>query len=204
MNFCVDNESKNEITIAAVKYCFPLRALDWIPIYEDEYKELTENLNPTLARESRILLHSEGDGTNLPPIMGEKIISAQDFVPYFFVAAALDIVFKTDDPINGEGWGFKYYDNNGVPISKFLSSQFTELITSEQVTSELRLMIEQMINKYFANPELTKAQREQLEENVRSIMRDYVVKECSNTSSQKYTQYSAFAEKAKDMIRNKR
>lgn len=204
LNFCFDNESKNEITIAAVKYCFPLRALEWMPIYEDEYKEMTESTNTALARESRVLLHSEGDGTNLPPIMGEKIISAQDFVPYFFVAAALGIVNKVDDPVNGEGWGFKYYDDNGVPISKFLSNQFTELITSEQVTSELRLMIEQMINKYFANPELTRAQRDQLEENVRTIMRESVVKECSSTSSQKYTQYSTFAEKAKDIIRNKR
>ena len=204
LNFCIDSESKNEITIAAVKYCFPLRALEWMPLYEAEYKEMTDNPNTTLARESRVLLHGEGDGTNLPPVMGEKIISAQDFVPYFFVAAALDIVYKTNDPINGEGWGFKYYDDNGVPISKFLSNQFTELITSEHVTSELRLMIEQMINKYFANPELTKAQREKLEDNVRVIMRDHVVKECSSTSSQKYTQYSIFAEKAKDIIRNKR
>lgn len=203
INFNMSDETKNEIIIAAVKYCFPLRALKWMPEFDREYKMMTESSNPADAKEARILLHSEGDGTCLPPIMGEKVLTAQEFTPYFFLAAATGILNVADDAINGRGWCMTEKDDWGTPTNTYLATLFTELPTSDNMTSDRRTRIQELVDETLKNPELPMAKRNEFVENVKMLMRDVVSKECSSPSSPKYQQFGSEAKKALEMINKK-
>lgn len=200
ITFDTEGEAKNEITIAAVKCCFPLRTILWMPFYEKEYKSMTENPNQAEAKEARILLHSEGDGTCLPPLMGEKQLTAQEFTPYYFIAAALGVLSETDEAQNGHGWCMTETDVWGTPTNTYLSKLFTDLPTSENMTSERRNRIQSIVDDMLKDPELTMSKRNDYIEKVKSLMRDVVARECSSSNSPKYLQFGEEAKKALDMI----
>lgn len=203
IEFNISDDRMNEITICVVKSIIPLRALKWLPEYEREYKILTENPNPTMAKEAKVILHSEGDGTQLPPIMGEKMLSAKEFGPYFFLAVATGAITEGDDEINGHGWNMTTYDEWESPVKQFLSPLFTDIASCDAMTSEARSALQDAIEEKLANPELTMAARAQMAEEVKRLMRDVVAKECTSTSSPKYQQFSSEARKAMEMINKK-
>ena len=203
IRFDTDGEAKNEITIAAVKYCFPLRAIRWMPTYESEYKTMTENSNPLEAKEARVLLHSEGDGTCLPNIMGEKQLTAQEFIPYFFAAAATGVLAETDNATYGHGWSMNETDDWGTPTETYLAKLFTDLPTSDNMTSDRRARIQGLVDETLKNPELTLAKRTEYADKVKLIMRDVISKECSSPNSPKYQQFGNEAKKALEMINRK-
>ena len=203
IRFDTTGDTMNEVTIAAVKNCFPLRAIQWMPTYEREYRSMTENPNPREARESRVLLHCEGDGTCLPPIMGERQPTAQEFTPYYFVAASIGILREADDPINGHGWCIAEEDSWGTPLNIYLAKLFTDLPVCDNMTSERRQKIKEMVDGVLSNPELLMAKRNKYIEDVKRIMRDVVNKECSSPTSPKYQQFGNEAKKALEMIDKK-
>lgn len=59
---------KDELSIITVGYCFPMRALSWMSDYKDRYETFLNTGNPATDISNAILLHSEGDGKNLPSI----------------------------------------------------------------------------------------------------------------------------------------
>lgn len=203
ISFDTIGDTTNEITIGAVKNCFPLRALRWLPNYEREYKAMTENPNPLEAKEARVLLHSEGDGSCLPQIMGEREITAQEFIPYFFAAAAMGILVEADDMIEGHGWCMTEVDEWGTPTNTFLSKQFTDLVSCENMTSARRERIYEMVEKILKDSELTMAKRTEYADSVKLLMRNVVGKECSSPNSTKYQQYGNDARKALELINKK-
>ncbi|MGL5958273.1 MAG: DUF4339 domain-containing protein, partial [Phocaeicola sp.] len=66
----VNRESprKDELSIITVSYCFPLRAIDWLKSYKERYESFLNTGNPSTDVCNAILLHSEGDGKNLPSL----------------------------------------------------------------------------------------------------------------------------------------
>lgn len=59
---------KDELTIITVSYCFPMRCMTWMTTYKDKYEQFLNSGNPNTDASNAILLHSEGDGTNLPSL----------------------------------------------------------------------------------------------------------------------------------------
>lgn len=59
---------KDELSIVSVVYCFPLRAVDWLATYKKRYEELLTTADGKRGMVNSILLHSEGDGSQLPPV----------------------------------------------------------------------------------------------------------------------------------------
>ena len=57
---------KDELSIITVGYCFPMRAIDWMRTYKEEYDRFLHSGNPATDVGNSILLHSEGDGSDLP------------------------------------------------------------------------------------------------------------------------------------------
>lgn len=204
IRFNISDQRMNEITIVAVKYCFPMRAISWMANYERGYNDLVQNPNPTEAAEARILLHSEGDGTQLPGIMGEKIIPLKEFVPYFFVAAANGLIEYTLDAREEKGWCMVTEDEWGSPTTTFIAANFTDIPTSEEFTSEMRDDIQEKVDGILKNPELKVSERTAMVEKVKVLMRDFIAKECSSSTSPKYLQFSGDAKKALEMINTKR
>lgn len=201
IDFSTTTDTMNEITITAVKSLFPLRALKWLPEYEREYKMLTESPNPLDAREAKTILHSEGDGSCLPPIMGENALTAKEFGHYLFLGVATGVICEGDDDINGHGWMMTELDEFDMPINTYLSKMFTDLTTCDEMTSERRITIQKMVDGKVKDPNMTLAQRNEMLDKVKATMREVVAKECTSTSSPKYQQFANDARKAMEMLK---
>lgn len=59
---------KDELSIITVAYCFPIRAIDWMSPYKQRYEQFLHTGNPATDAANAILLHSEGDGSQFPPL----------------------------------------------------------------------------------------------------------------------------------------
>ncbi len=200
INFNTSSDRMNEITVISIRYCFPMRAIAWLPSYDRAYNDMVNNKNELAAKEARILLHSEGDGTELPDLMGEKKVSPKDFIPYFFVAAANNILAVRENEREEKGWCIVTADEWGAEMVTLIASQFTELLTSEDLTEEVLDTIKEKVDEVLKNPDLKMSDRAAMVEGVKVVMRDYVSKECSSPTSPKYQQYSAEAKKALELI----
>jgi len=152
---------------------------------------------------NRILLHIEDRASDLPDLMCEEKISLKDFIPYFFLAAANNIFVFSENEREEKGWCIITTDEWGSEIKTLLSSQFTELSKSNELTEEILDNIKEKVDNILNNPEMKMSEREDMNKKVASIMKDYVVKECSSTSSPKYQQHSAEAKKALELINKK-
>lgn len=66
----IDRKSprKDELCIMTVSYNFPMRAIDWMSPYKERYEQFLNTGNPNTDVTNAILLHSEGDGKNLPSV----------------------------------------------------------------------------------------------------------------------------------------
>ena len=59
---------KDELSIVTVAYCFPMRCMTWMATYKDKYEQFLNSGNPNTDASNAILLHSEGDGSELPSL----------------------------------------------------------------------------------------------------------------------------------------
>ncbi len=82
-NITVNRKSprKDELSIMTVGYCFPMRAIEWLKTYKERYNQFLSTGNPATDAGNAILLHGEGDGTQLPSLFmvenWEQIIEAK-------------------------------------------------------------------------------------------------------------------------------
>lgn len=69
-NITVNRESprKDELSIITVGYCFPIRAIEWMAPYKERYERFLRTGNAATDEGNAILLHSEGDGKELPSL----------------------------------------------------------------------------------------------------------------------------------------
>lgn len=59
---------KDELSVITISYCFPMRAIDWLSTYKKRYEKSMNTGNSVTDMCNAILLHSEGDGTQLPSL----------------------------------------------------------------------------------------------------------------------------------------
>ena len=59
---------KDELSIITVAYCFPIRAIDWMATYKERYERFLHTGNQATDAGNAILLHSEGNGSQLPSL----------------------------------------------------------------------------------------------------------------------------------------
>lgn len=204
IHFDVSEDRMNEITICTLKCCFPIRALKWLPEYAKEYNDLINSRSEGNKQYARILLHSEGDGTQLPLLEGEgEGPKGNDVIPYLFIAASpeLQIIKSDKDENENEGWCTVTEGDWGIQSVKLISKQFTSLLESEEFTSELRDNIIDGVEEYLSDPDLKKSSRDATIAQINSLMRDVVFKECSSTSSPKFILYGNMAKKALEMVK---
>lgn len=67
---------KDELSIVTVAYCFPMRAIDWMKTYKQKYEQFLHTGNAATDLCNAILLHSEGDGRQLPSLFAvDKVVN---------------------------------------------------------------------------------------------------------------------------------
>ena len=76
---------KDELSITTVAYCFPIRAISWMEPYKDRYESFLNTGNVNTDASNAILLHTEGDGKQLPSL--------------FVVENAAEIAAQTSQPM---------------------------------------------------------------------------------------------------------
>ncbi len=70
---------KDELSIITIQYCYPMRAIEWMAPYKDRYNQFLNSGNSVTDMKNAILLHSEGDGKDLPSLfaLSEEEIAAK-------------------------------------------------------------------------------------------------------------------------------
>ena len=70
VDIIIDRESQrtDELSVMTVSYCYPMRAIDWMSTYKTRYEKFLNTGNPNTDASNAILLHSEGDGKDLPSL----------------------------------------------------------------------------------------------------------------------------------------
>lgn len=68
ININRNSPRKDELSIITVAYCFPMRAIKWMEPYKQRYEQFLHTGNPNTDMSNAILLHSEGDGSQLPSL----------------------------------------------------------------------------------------------------------------------------------------
>ena len=58
----------HELSIITIQYCYPMRAIDWLSDYKTRYERFLHTGNEATDLKNSILLHSEGNGEDLPSL----------------------------------------------------------------------------------------------------------------------------------------
>ena len=91
----------------------------------------------------------------------------------------------------------------GAELKTLISSTFTGIENSEELSSEKKEIIIDGVNDFINNSELRKSDREAAVNKIEQMMGKEIVHEFSSVNSPLYTKYGNAAEKAIDMIQKK-
>lgn len=204
----VDHEGakSNEITIICIDSLFPIRSLEWLPSFKRKYDDMINNSNEMIRQNNRIMLHSQGDGQDLPSLEqeGEGKISSKQLTAYLLIAAALGKGIKWGTTKNEEeGWCSITTNVIGDEKLEVISSKFTELTQSVKFTTDVKSKIIKDVEEFLNDKDLTTSQRKAVADKIIELIREKIIKETSQGST-KYEEYVAATEEAVKLVTNKK
>ncbi|MEI7773343.1 MAG: tubulin-like doman-containing protein [Verrucomicrobiota bacterium] len=96
INF-VNGPKSNEITIISIKNLFPLRYAKQVRFLEERYNKRIKEFD-----RAKLELHSEGDGTSLPPVflLGGEVIG-EHMLTFLLLGRAMKLARDLEDPQTG-------------------------------------------------------------------------------------------------------
>ena len=199
---------KDEITIASIVYCFPLRIIKDMPMLKTRYEKMVNDQSEDKAKESRVILHTEGDGNNLPDIFLAKAKPMaelqKEFMPYFILAYALGYI-KYADKMDGTGkqaYGTIEKDELDMEVLAPLSDRFIDIEDSEFFNEDLCESIRDNVNNALQNDYLHVSRREELMSAVKNSIQNPILKECNNnTGSAEFLKFRERALNALNIIK---
>lgn len=196
-----ESERTDEITIATITYCFPIRCLEWLPKFEKKYLNLIQNSNQQAANDAKVMLHSEGDGSQYPSLTVAPDMKPEEYIPYLYIAGVLGIVKYGQDEREEEGWGLETRNKFGRAKMTLIAGKFTEMVDSTLFTDEIRDSIRQMVENVLKDPETTKTERQKREQAIIDFHGQYVEKECSSNAM--IEMWEGYADKAIELSNKK-
>jgi hypothetical protein len=196
LTFDNHNSNKNEIAIAVIKNLLPIRCISGLPRFKDRYNELITN-----DRGNALILHSEGDGSELPSMERETLgMSEESFRPYLFLAAVNDILEYGEDNRGYKGWLYITTDDFETKFKNLIGTKFTEIETSNGFTNEIRAELTQKVNNLKPSfREMHREDQETMAQEIRNIVRDFVAHEV-DPNSQTYREYRDAARQAIEIL----
>ena len=192
----------NEITIVEVRYLFPVRCLSWLPEFKSKYDKLVNSPNEAERKQNEILLHSEGDGRDLPQLEGEGDgPKGTELLAYYYLAVATGIMAWGQNAEGVHGWCYVKVDPIlGTQEVKLISPHFTEIVESEEMTADIRSEIIDKVDELLKRKDLTVTQRKEIQKRVVIVVQKQVAKETSDTSTPKFKEYATAAKMAIEKI----
>lgn len=191
-----ESSRQDEISIVSYENVFPIRSIDYMPFLRQKYEELVESPNSSTNTINKVLLHSEKEGSELPPLFGEGNGPTGDaLIKYIFLAAAYGLIEQGEDDFGNKGWGLVITDIFGAETFNLLSSTFTGILSSHMLTPEISADIvekvdEELSKQVHVNQKVTMAQM------VKDCMKNYVLHEAGSPNNELYKRYAAQAMEA--------
>lgn len=68
LGFDTQSPRQNELSIITISYCYPMRCAEWLKSYKEKYENFLHTGNASTDANNAILLHTEGDGSELPSL----------------------------------------------------------------------------------------------------------------------------------------
>lgn len=204
LNFIHMHNKTNEMTLLLVRNAFPIRALSWLPAFKSEYDALVNSPNEQERRQNIIMLHSEGDGKDLPLLEGEgEAPKGDELIKYLFIAAAMGILKIGEDANEEKGWCIVTYDRWKNEELKCLSPTFIGIQASDDFTSNLQESIVDQVEAHLKDEDLKKNDRNAIAEQIVKMMQTTIKDEAFGTTNTTYKKWSKYAEAAIDMVEKK-
>ncbi len=195
------SERTDEITIATITYCFPIRCLEWLPKLEKKYFNMIHNPNAQAANDAKVMLHAEGDGSQYPSLTVAPDMKPEEYIPYLYIAGVLGLVKFGQDEREEEGWGLETKNKFGRAKMTLIAEKFTDIVDSAAFTDDIRDSIRQIVENVLKDPETTKTERQKREQAIIDFHGQYVEKEC--TSNAMIEQWEGYADKAIELSNKK-
>jgi len=132
----------NEIVIIKVASLMPARFIAPLRLLQTHYDGLLKDFNEAH------LLHSDGDGRNLPPLYArtaEQVSAKLKRKPYLLVARLLEMLKERKNRTSGEPeWAF-IYESDGLPTSKVLKGASWGVVIDGEQTDDVQTAVEREV-----------------------------------------------------------
>jgi hypothetical protein len=189
-NFAVlgDGARPNELTVIGVCNLFTLRTVRPLVALKLKYES-----RKAASEEARSLMHSEGDGSQFPPLFIPSIgdIKATK-LPLVLLAKAMNMVRERADRNSGKPMTIFTYEDDGLPIDEPLGKGgFLE--ATEDMSEKALTLIEREILPLIKKS--LHAKRLEWLENAKLIVREIYEERGQNASDEVYQKYV-------DLLRN--
>lgn len=196
---------KNEMTIASINYCFPIRILKDLPYLKEKYDYLMNN--PNVARQNRIVLHTEGTGENFPDLFVTKEMLPSDirkaYTPYLLTANVLGII-KYADKQDGTGtsaFGTVEEDALGLEILSPLADKFTDIPYGDKFTETLGEELKTKLEAALKTDYLHVDKKKELVSKIQQLIKTIILPECGgNQGGESFLFFKDAALKAIELI----
>lgn len=174
-----ENYKSNEIIILSITSVFPLRYLANVESLKKEYDAKIADSN---ENQHKMLLHTEGDGSQFPSLYADKWDEGkkEEFSPYLLLALAMGIIKKG---FRGEGYGNQivYYIDDDKKTSLNHKTYCNVVKNIEEDKAEnIKKMVEDKLN---TGEYLSKAKHEALKAEINGNIHKAVEKECGKNKS---------------------
>lgn len=191
---------KNEMTVMSIAYCFPLRCIRNLQFLKEKYDYLANN--PATGREARIVLHTEGDGTQFPSLFvaADKPMSQlrKDYYPYVILGTVMGLVKYADlaDGTGRQAYGTVTTDDLGLEVLVPYADKFTEIGLNHQLFTEtFGEEMKERVEALFKNEYLNVAKRQaELVPKIQTLIKEVILPECNgNQGSEKFLEFRQYA-----------
>lgn len=173
------NYKSNEIIIFSMTPGMPLRFIKDVDVLHKEYEAKISEPGDV---QHKLLLHSEGDGSQFPSLYPEKFNEEkrEEFSPYLALAFALDIV-QLGYMHDGTGKKVYFYTDSGKKISLHCQTYRNAVENIEKVTA---LRIQELVLAKLGTAEyLSKVRRADVRNALDTKISEVVKKECGRNQN---------------------
>ncbi|OQW85920.1 MAG: hypothetical protein BWK72_19770 [Rhodoferax ferrireducens] len=178
-----DGARSNELTVLGISNLFTLRCIEPLAALKAKYESRKD-----ASEEARSLMHSEGDGSQFPPLLVPALSDVKATkLPLVLLAKAMGMLKERPDRNTGKPMTIFTYEDDGLPMDESLGKG-TFLDAVEDMSEKALTLIERDLL-----PKIKKAvhaQRLEWLENVKSVVREIYVERGQNASDEIYQKYA--------------
>lgn len=181
-NVLGDGARVNELTVLAITNLFTLRCTEPLASLRTKYE-----LRREASEEARTLMHSEGDGTQFPPLEIPTMGEVKDAkLPYVLLAKAMGLLKERPDRNTGKPTTIYVYEEEGLPAEDLLGKGSFLVAVEDMSMPTLHKIETDLLGRIKAG---VHAQRLEWFDSAKAVVKDIYEKRGQNASDEVYQRY---------------